>query len=88
MTSTDTKDVERIDHEREIETTLQVSATFITTIRTLVRAGDQIAACRMLDEPIKVQYIDEEVHVTVVRILYPEKRAGADYMLTPTDVIG
>ncbi|MBU8814035.1 hypothetical protein KL953_34815, partial [Mycolicibacterium goodii] len=87
VTSTDTKEQERVDNERTIETTLWVSQQFVDVIRDHVRNGRQLQACSMLDEPIKTQYIGEEVHVTVTKIHHPEMRAGAQYMLTPNDVI-
>lgn len=87
LTSTDKKPDPRTGEIREVEWTLQVLLSFVLKLRALMRAGRYVQAMQMLDPVFNDQYMVSGVLTEIIEILKPEFWAGAEYMLTPTDVI-
>jgi len=88
------------DMAREVEQIITISERDVETINSLVRGGDTLAACDLLEEFFFAQYWfrDEEkknedkpeLDVRITEILEPrtDLRSQAQYILTPLGVIG
>lgn len=87
ITSTDQKPDPRTGEVREVEWTLQVLLSFVLTLRALMRARRYAEAMQMLDPEFNDQYMTPGIITEIIEILKPRAWAGAEYMLTPTDVI-
>ncbi|WP_157931535.1 hypothetical protein [Mycobacteroides abscessus] len=87
ITSTDQKPDPRTGEVREVEWTLQVLLSFVLKLRALMRARRYAEAMQMLDPEFNDQYMTAGIITEIIEILKPRAWAGAEYMLTPTDVI-
>ncbi len=87
LTSTDMRPDPRTGEIREVEWTLLLPLSVVMKLRALMRAGRYAEAMALLDPYFNDQYMVPGVITEIIEIKKPLAWAGAQYMLTPTDVI-
>lgn len=87
LTSTDMRPDPRTGEIREVEWTLLLPLSVVMKLRALMRAGRYAEAMALLDPYLNDQYMVDGVLTEIIEIKKPLAWAGAQYMLTPTDVI-
>lgn len=87
LTSTDIRPDPRTGEMREVEWTLLLPLSVVMKLRALMRAGRYAEAMALLDPYLNDQYMVDGVLTEIIEIKKPLAWAGAQYMLTSTDVI-